>query len=337
MGPKKMNNETFDIVVIGAGSAGMQYAFAAQAKGLKLAIVDPVEEKLDLARARLSGGAFFSRGIYQLSAIVFVIAVPAGHRTKILEDVLARDPKSVIVEKILGKSLAEVDWLEDISESSRPTFSTHIRWSLNKLEEELGALQKAQNLGRLSRISSFGSGMCAITGGWHWLAHVLELNKVQYFGGASVGGDFAPGPWTTRFGGSRKYFGQFRLSYQGKQLLSVDYRGEGSAGPLTILEYDNGRVLMTFDGEVGVFRSPDLADDDATRSQEFSFQDMTFRSLSLANPFAEALEHAFAGKEFGWKAGILATRLLLGLLGDAGGQLNDEQRHLQYFEGWPIT
>lgn len=332
-----MKSDVFDVAVVGAGSAGTHYAFAAQEEGLRLAVVDSEAETLDRARSVLKRGASFFSDIEEFGANVFVIAVPAGHRKTILEDVMVKEPKSVIVEKILGNSFGELDWLESLSENSGVRFSTHIRWSLNGLDEELSFLEEAENLGTLQSISTQGSGMCAISGGWHWLAYVLEMNDIREIG-EGLRGNLEPGPWTRRFGGSRNYFGDFKFSFQGKKLLTVDYLGEGTTAPMAIFEYQFGRVLMTFDGEVGVFGNRGAGKGHPSRYRKFSFEGMSFRSLSLRNPFSKALHQALAGQDSGWRAGLLATRLLLGLLGGSSADDSSaEEKKRQYFKEWPVT
>lgn len=312
-----LNSNSLDLLILGAGGAGSNYARAAQSLGLQFAIVDSDQEKLARISQELEIATLTTAESMDVKFDYLALATPAGFRTAYLDLLSDRAPSGVLVEKLLARSHGELVALEKFQTENQATqFYTHTRWQLLDFQERVEAVAHEHGLGEKLRTYSHGSGMCLISGGVHWLIHELaereriESTKEVY----RLNGLITGIRNTRRFGQSLEFAGQLRLSNSTSEVLVIDYSEKGFTGPMTILEFEFGRILMNFNGAAMV----SIAEREGQPDWRHYFNAGPYipveSLLSDANPFERALLQMLNSGPSEWASAIEGTRMILDFL-----------------------
>lgn len=243
-------------LIVGAGNAGLNY--------LKSAIA--LNHSVDLCESNMKDKGYINdlcpdvlvlRSIEEVEKNYdyIIIATGASSHLSLSMELIKLSPKTLVVEKLISNNLRDLDEFS-LLQAANPhvLFTSHNRWSLLAVDQEVDNLRIKHSLGTFVSFQSIGGAMCLATGSIHWLASFYDFFELN--AGYDLYGSIKAHAQSTR-PDLDVINGSFEVRYKSKS-LNFHYFNDSKIAPYQTFLFEYGAILMNFDGNYQIIVSKNL-------------------------------------------------------------------------------
>jgi hypothetical protein len=237
-------------LIVGAGNAGLSYLKSAKA----------LNHSIDLCENNVERQGYILDMYPDLNILTntqdaeknydyIIIATTAKSHLKISKQLIRLGPKTLVIEKLISNNLRDLDEFMLLQAAHPKTlFTSHNRWSLLGVDQEIDKLKTKHLLGNFVSFHSIGGAMCLATGAIHWIASFYDFFGLtcEY----DLSGSIQAYPQTYR-AELDVIHGSFEVRYKLKS-LNFHYYKDCKITPYQTFLFEYGAVMMNFDGEYQV-------------------------------------------------------------------------------------